>query len=276
MRTWAQRGRGIVVVLLLCGVAGCASPTRSVTRGSSGGAVWRSLARVDVAAPLLVGLGLAASGWDDDISDSIAGSGTGDIDQVNLNNRQAYDDASEVLLLTSPLLWGVPTILNHRAPARPLRDEVPASTARKIAVGTGATLATYGAGYLFKDAVDRQRPDEPDDPDANDSMPSGHTYLTSVAATLARHEIGRSWWSRRTKNRLSWAVTAVPVATGYLRVRAKRHYVSDVLVGYAFGAFWGHLANDAFLSPADPVMPFFTIDRRGGNRAVRLGVTFDI
>jgi membrane-associated phospholipid phosphatase len=267
----------LILVLFAALFPACASPTRSVIRGrNGGGALARSLARVDVAAPLLLGLGLYASGWDDDLSDAIAGSATGDLDQVNLNNRRAYDDASQAILYASPLLWVVPTLASHTQPALHVRDEVPAATARRLAVGSGATLATYATGYALKEGVGRRRPDEPDNLAEADSFPSGHTYLTSVAATLSRHELGRSTLSARAKKRLSWAVTAVPIATAYLRVRTKRHYVSDVLVGYTFGSFWGHLANEVFLSPADPIVPYFNLRRVPGAAELRLGVTFDL
>ena len=39
-----------------------------------------------------------------------------------------------------------------------------------------------------------------------------------------------------------WAVAAsIPAVTGYLRVRAGRHYVTDVATGYALGAAIGWL-----------------------------------
>ena len=267
----------LCLLLLALALPACAAPQRSLRRGGGGGgALARSLSRVDVVAPLVVGLGLQASGWDDELSDAIAGTATGDLDRVDLHNRRAYDDASDVLLYASPLLWVAPTLANARRPGLHLRDEVPASTARRLAVGTGATLLTLGGGEGIKAMVARPRPDEPDNVAEADAMPSGHTYMTSVAATLARHEIGRSSLSRRTRNRLAWAVTAVPITTAFLRVRAKRHYVSDVLVGYAFGSFWGHLANEWALGPADPILPFLDVQRVGGAPALRLGVVFDL
>ncbi len=260
---------GLLATCLL--LSGCA------TKRSGWSATGRALARPDVWVPAVAGGVILAGGWDRDISDAIAGSETGPLER-DIHDRQTYGRISDALLYTAPALWAVPVGLNHRCanPRYPNCGCTYASTSKRIWTNLGATGATFVGGQAWKELRGRQRPDEPDNPDEDDSFPSGHTYITSVSATLARHEIGRLPISQRRKQWASAAVTAWPVATAFLRVRAKRHYASDVLVGYAYGSFMGHLANEVFLAPTDPLIPTLRSSREGRGRRFTLGFTMDL
>ncbi len=89
--------------------------------------------------------------------------------------------------------------------------------------------------------IDRERPDGSN----NNSMPSGHTTSASYQASLAKTNTQYLAVSDDTKRYLDMTYTSFAVMTGYARVEAGKHYPSDVLIGYALGAFAGNLAGMA-------------------------------
>lgn len=119
----------------------------------------------------------------------------------------------------------------------------------KIAVMYGEVfLFTSGLTYLSKGLVQRPRPyvynETFDDgsklsQSARFSFFSGHTAETAancffVAKVFADYFPDSKW------KPVVWGVAAtIPAATGYFRYAAGKHYPSDILVGYAVGAFVG-------------------------------------
>ena len=79
---------------------------------------------------------------------------------------------------------------------------------------TGINLT---AAELIKLAVHRVRPDLSD----NKSFPSEHTELTAMGSSIS---------------------VSIPLAagTGYLRMAANKHYLTDTLTGLAIGFLTGH------------------------------------
>ncbi|MEZ5708049.1 MAG: phosphatase PAP2 family protein [Blastomonas sp.] len=94
--------------------------------------------------------------------------------------------------------------------------------------GGGSVLAASLVTTGMKETFPRLRPDGSDDK----SFPSGHTSV-SFAAAASLH------------NRYGWEVgipaQLVAAFVGLSRVEAKRHHVSDVLVGAAIGEAAGFL-----------------------------------
>jgi membrane-associated phospholipid phosphatase len=77
------------------------------------------------------------------------------------------------------------------------------------------------------------------DRDARLSFFSGHTS-TSASFCFFTASMVQAYSSNRTVKTLTWIGAAVvPAVTGYLRMRAGKHFFSDVLVGYAAGAAIG-------------------------------------
>jgi membrane-associated phospholipid phosphatase len=80
--------------------------------------------------------------------------------------------------------------------------------------------------------------------DARESFFSGHTSTTaafafSTAKIWSDHHVGSRWqpWV--------WVgAAAVPLTTGILRIRAGKHFPSDVLAGMAVGALCGWLVPE--------------------------------
>lgn len=107
-----------------------------------------------------------------------------------------------------------------------------------------------GLTHLTKNWSTRSRPYayNPDFPlelkqrkDARRSFFSGHTSSTAASCFFA----AKVWSDFHPGNRWKpavWGLAAgIPAVTGYLRMRAGRHFLSDVLVGYAVGAATGYL-----------------------------------
>jgi membrane-associated phospholipid phosphatase len=96
-----------------------------------------------------------------------------------------------------------------------------------------AILGTYGAGYLLKKGIDRERPFEkypeftPFIYKTSGSMPSGSTATAFTTATTL------------TLMKPKWYV-AIPaygyaVSVGFSRIRLAEHYPTDVIAGAALG-----------------------------------------
>ena len=98
-----------------------------------------------------------------------------------------------------------------------------------------AGLGVMGLNEAFKDIVDRPRPLE-DPAGGGESFPSGHTMhamLTSGLLWLLAAPRLRELSRRRV---LLAAVLVWPVLVGVSRVHLERHWPSDVLGAYLFGA----------------------------------------
>ncbi|MCB0589093.1 MAG: phosphatase PAP2 family protein [Phaeodactylibacter sp.] len=141
------------------------------------------------------------------------------------------------------------------APALPLVLLLDGNTNRKF--GRHALIAMEGMllnlalMQLSKASVRRPRPFvfNPDVPlppklerDARLSFFSGHTSTVATMSFIS----ARLYTDLNPDNRhdgLAWATASVlPAITGYLRVRGGKHYLTDVLVGYAAGMAIGLVA----------------------------------
>ena len=85
--------------------------------------------------------------------------------------------------------------------------------------GAGTNLATTLA---LKYAIDKTRPDGSD----NNSFPSGHTSVTFQAASFIHRRYGVAY---------GLPAYALATYTGYTRIQADKHYLTDVLAGATIG-----------------------------------------
>lgn len=122
--------------------------------------------------------------------------------------------------------------------------------AGKVAIlGSEALLITYGLTNLTKGLVKRNRPfvfneevsiEKKLTTDSQLSFFSGHTSATSTATFFT----AKVWSDYNPENKwkpVVWTAAAtIPAVTGYLRVRAGKHYTTDVVTGYAVGALVGY------------------------------------
>lgn len=122
-----------------------------------------------------------------------------------------------------------------------------------LAVGFATLSLTHGATEGIKRSTGRTRPDRTDDR----SFPSGHTSTASSAATLARRNLAyldlAPWLDRG----LRAGLHGIAAGTGWARVEAEKHHVSDVLAGYALGNFVAAFMHHAFMTaPVDVEVTF--------------------
>jgi hypothetical protein len=148
--------------------------------------------------------------------------------------------------------------------ATPSGDELKEWSVAKfkgIALGAAAMTLTHEITEVGKDQTNRTRPDGSDDR----SFPSGHSSSAAGFATLAGRNALSLPISERNRILLRTGLTAFAAGTAWARVEAKRHFLSDVLAGYAIGHFIGAFINDAFLGLGNGKDFWFTIEpsRRG-------------
>ncbi|WP_367388262.1 phosphatase PAP2 family protein [Lewinella sp. LCG006] len=70
---------------------------------------------------------------------------------------------------------------------------------------------------------------------------SGHTSSTATASFFVARVFADYYPQSKLKPYVWGMAAALPALTGYLRIRAGRHYPSDVLVGYLVGGAVGYL-----------------------------------
>jgi membrane-associated phospholipid phosphatase len=113
-----------------------------------------------------------------------------------------------------------------------------------------AMLLNVGITDIVKTVILRPRPYvlNPDlDPETvlirNDrsSFFSGHTSVTATASFFCARVFADYYPDSRLKPFVWTAAALVPATTAYLRVRAGKHYPSDVLTGFLIGGAIGYL-----------------------------------
>jgi membrane-associated phospholipid phosphatase len=170
-----------------------------------------------------------------------------DRDQVNGFDRIATyqystgaQEASDLLRWTSRLM---PVVLLADRNMRGDAAVLAMLAAQTMVVNNGITsLTKSGFGrtrpYVYNELVSV---DDKLTPGAKRSFISGHTSNTAAmsfftAKVFADYHPDSKW------RPFVWAAAAVlPAATGYMRVKAGKHYPTDVLAGYAVGALSGYL-----------------------------------
>lgn len=124
--------------------------------------------------------------------------------------------------------------------------------------GTKQAAFSFGATYAVtagvKHAIEEERPDGSDDK----SFPSGHTS-SSFAAAATLHK--RHGWE------VGLPAHAVAAFVGLARVKARKHYVHDVIVGAAIGEAAGWI----FTRPKDASVRWLPWgDAHGGGVAMAM------
>jgi len=109
-------------------------------------------------------------------------------------------------------------------------------------IGSIALLIGWQLAEGLKDISDRTRPDYEDD----ESFPSGHTLIVSLLSTLATQNLEYMDISDRSKKLLHIGFSSLAFTTAWARIEARKHYPSDVLMGYAIGHFLGIFFNELF------------------------------
>lgn len=158
--------------------------------------------------------------------------------RATYNYSASASTASDVLLFTSLLL-----------PAIPLIDKKMKGERGKIFLMYAETiLLSRGITQLTKNLALRTRPfvynenvpiDEKQTINARYSFFSGHVSTVS-SLTFLSASILNQYHPKGKLMPLVWSAAAfLPLATGYLRVQAGKHFTTDAMVGYATGALIG-------------------------------------
>jgi len=130
------------------------------------------------------------------------------------------------------------------------------SKLKGLATGAAAWGVTAGVTDLLKGRTDRARPDESN----NRSLPSGHASAAGAFTTLARRNIRTLALHPKSAAFANIGIASIAAGTAWAKIEAKKHYPSDVLVGYALGHFFSAFINDAFLGVDIKREAFFIID----------------
>ncbi len=110
------------------------------------------------------------------------------------------------------------------------------------------SMLTVGMTSLVKHSVARPRPylyeqfvpwDERPLTDGLVSFWSGHAALAASNSFACANMVQRSDASKGLKTATWIGAAILPATVGYYRIRAGRHFPTDVLTGYAFGALAG-------------------------------------
>ncbi|MFW6093777.1 MAG: phosphatase PAP2 family protein [Pseudomonadota bacterium] len=235
----AQRNPVAVVALLLV-LSGCAGHApgapwgpRLPEAGQIGGAASRAARSPATWVPLAAAAALAVAGDADEELSEWAG------DHTPLFGRDA-EAVSDDLRTAALVAYGVTALA---APAERFRDRVGG-----VLVGAVALTAEDLVTDTVKTVSDRERPDGSD----HESFTSGHAGTSSAASTLARRNLGHLTLPGWIETSARVGLHGLAGATGWARVEAERHHVTDVLAGYAVGHFVADFFHHAFMAPAVP------------------------
>jgi membrane-associated phospholipid phosphatase len=112
---------------------------------------------------------------------------------------------------------------------------------RRLAAAWVIVMA--GTGLLiegFKDTFERDRPSFPAPYEQlpSYSFPSGHSAGSVAGYGLMAYCLGLRWPGRPRRLALVFGLGLVVLVIGFSRIYLGRHYLSDVLAGFALGTAW--------------------------------------
>lgn len=258
--------RSLAVLVGLVVLAGCTSTgwqgrhLRAATVAATDARTW---------APIAAGIVFDAADWDRDVSEALAGRSSNRSEDFH-DGRGLIGSRSTAKTMSDVLLFGSmgSALLVSAHESRVERSVQPlASTAM-------AGVANYGVNTAFKDHWKRRRPSDED----TESFYSGHASNTAWAAASLRYALKRAHVRTGFRPILDGALTALPLATGLLRVEAQKHYPSDVLIGSGVGNFFGTYMGELNhrRRRGSGLRPRASIRRSHGDTSVEVGLSTDL
>jgi len=109
-----------------------------------------------------------------------------------------------------------------------------------------APAITYLVSRIIKDSSGRIRPDSSNDL----SFPSGHTSLSSSFSEEFYYS-SRQVYSESWANGMYYFNEGLVGSVAWARLEAKKHHLTDVLVGYSLGKFLSHFLHNYFFYKSD-------------------------
>ncbi len=205
---------------LLSASLGCATTQCTSALSRVKDAAVQAALSPETAVPLAAAGVVAATGWDNDIS-QWAG------DRTPLFGSCANADIWSNYLLGGSRMTGTVTALAAYGARRKLE-------LLGISVMTNA-MNDAGVASLKRSSA-RLRPDASD----RMSFPSAHASTAAGSAVIARRGAGYVRVSPAQKKALRMGASTMAAGTAWARVEARKHHVTDVLTGAAVGAFFGN------------------------------------
>ena len=195
--------------------------------------------------PLLTAGVLVAADVDKDWSEDLA-------EEQALFGSDA-EDASDTLRDVATGAYVVTALL---APSASLQDK-----AKGLALGASTMLVDGVVNQGLKDWTQRERPDGSND----ESLPSGHASKAASRSALAMTNLRQMDMPAWLRTGSIWGLHGVAAGAGLARVEARKHYLSDVLVGYAVGNFVANFMQRAFSaeSSAELAVRFVPVSEGG-------------
>ena len=161
---------------------------------------------------------------------------------VSLRESLRWENVAAAGVFSDVLLYSVVFGAMATPALGELSLDTPVPEASMVAVEALST--TWMLSQVFNHLVERERPDSyfESGEEAYDAFFSGHTSVSFAAVTqLTLFSYELDWLSDETR----WLVPTVGYSlaglTGYLRVAADRHWVTDVLVGAVMGTAVSYL-----------------------------------
>ena len=166
---------------------------------------------------------------------------------INSFDRIATEYYSTKAAKASDFFWGG----SHALPFLFLVNKKTRKDFSKISALYGETFfITLGLTVLVKSTANRIRPfayntlaplDEKTSPNATTAFPSGHTSITAANCFFAAKIFADYFPDSKWKPVVWTSAAVIPAITGYLRVRAGKHFPTDTIAGYLLGASAGIL-----------------------------------
>lgn len=216
-----------------------------------GEAALSALKAPEVWMPAAVALALQVEDFDERISDWALRH------HPVFGNEEDAGDASDDLRAATLVSYGVTFLAT---PSGSLDSDWGVAKLKGLAVGLAAQGLTGFSTHILKDTTDRERPNKENDR----SFPSAHASRSAVYAILADQNVRTMTLPRWVKVTAKVGLTALPLATGWARVEAAKHYPADILAGVALGHFFGLFINDAFMGLDQDVFLLSVEPRREG------------
>ena len=256
----------------------------SVTIGLSQQNVYE-LKKNNEIAYLGLGMGSIATSWY--LERQVAPLSKVEIGDLNANSVNSFDRwatgqySKGAKLLSEGLIYGVSAI--------PLGVGLLANSKKgkwTIGVMFIETMSiTYGLTHVVKGVLPRTRPfmynssvdlEVKLTKKARNSFFSGHTSYAAAASFFTANVIG-SITENETIKTIIWAgALTVPAVAGYLRMKAGKHFLTDVATGYLFGATVGYLipqlhkvSNKSDVS----IVPYFGAETSGVYVSIPLSIS---
>jgi len=202
-----------------------------------------------VSSGVILGVGLLADGLNKTTPFTTEELSALNVNDINAFDRRYVNNYSPIDARTSDYFRTGVTIL----PILLLSEHHTKEDITSLLVMSAEVMAiTFGITNGVKNLVARTRPNvynpmvplsERTSSRSRKSFFSGHTSHTAAASFFMAKVISdyHPNMNKGTKIVL-WSVSAyIPVITGYLRVKAGKHFPTDVVAGYALGAFAGWL-----------------------------------